>query len=50
MARPTGCGGVSHSQRTLFSSFLPTAAFHYYANQDANRLSKSLTAAWMNAA
>jgi hypothetical protein len=49
MARPTGCGCVSHSEGTLFSRFLPTAAFHNHANQDADRLPKSLTAAWMNA-
>jgi hypothetical protein len=50
MARPTGCCGVSHSQRTLFSGFLPTTTFHDYANQDANGLPKSLAAAWMNSA
>jgi hypothetical protein len=50
MARPTGCGAVSHSERTLFSGFLPTAAFHNHANQDADRLAEPLASARMDAA
>jgi hypothetical protein len=49
MPRPTGGGRVSHPERTLFSSFLPTAAFHNHADQDADRLAKPLAATRMDA-
>jgi hypothetical protein len=50
VARLTGCGCVSHAERSFLSGFLPATSFHDHANQDADRLSKSLTAARVYAA
>jgi hypothetical protein len=48
--RTPGRCGIAYTQRALLSCLLPSAPLHNNADQDADRLSKSLTATWVNAA
>jgi hypothetical protein len=50
VARPAGCGRISHTKRTFLTCFLPAAPLHDHANQHSDRLTKSLATTRMNAA